>query len=153
SHTQYFIASAAGGGMVASLFVEAIAIGYVRQSTGSLIPGIIAHALGNLPVRSWGVPVILLLMAALIVHQRQAVSTYAIRLWRDMMVRSSLMALAGALPVIALLFAVVKMAPTLFPVLSALLLGVALLLESRERSDVVAECDALLVDEHRHRIH
>ena len=51
SHTQYFIASPIGVGMLASLLVGSIAGGYVRHRTGSLLPVIIAHALGNLPFR------------------------------------------------------------------------------------------------------
>ena len=77
SHTQYFIAGPIGAGMVASLFIESVGIGYARHRTGSLLPGIIAHASGNLPFRGWVELTVLALMVVFDVVRRRVVAEYA----------------------------------------------------------------------------
>jgi membrane protease YdiL (CAAX protease family) len=50
-HSWRHRADPIGAGMVAALVIASVGIGYARHMTGSLLPGIIAHASGNLPFR------------------------------------------------------------------------------------------------------
>ena len=133
SHTQYFIASALGVGMLASLLVGSIAAGYVRHRTGSLLPGILAHACGNLPFRGWVEPTVLAVMAVVIVVWWRTIFAAARRLWHEVMVRDLTVPVLQALVVLAVLLAQVKLAPSLLPVSSAIALAVALWLELRDK--------------------
>jgi len=49
SHGQYHHLTPLSLGMLASIFFASICLGYVFLRTGSLVPCIIAHALGNIP--------------------------------------------------------------------------------------------------------
>ena len=133
SHTQYFIAGVLGIGMLASLFVASVAAGYVRYRTGSLLPGIIAHALGNLPFRGWGAPAVLVLMALVVAIWWRAIARYANRLWHDVVIRDAMIAVGQASVVLVVLLAQVIFAPSLLPGSAALALAIALLLEFREK--------------------
>ncbi len=133
SHTQYFIGSVIGSGMVVSLLIASVAIGYVRHRTGSLLPGIIAHSAGNLPFRGWGEAMMLTLMLMFVILRWRAVSEYARRLWRDVIVGGRRDGLAQALVVIVAMFMVFRFAPTPLLASGAGMLGGALLLESRDK--------------------
>ncbi len=52
AHGQYHHASPLSVGMLVSIFLGSICLGYVFLRTGSLIPCIIAHSLGNIPTSS-----------------------------------------------------------------------------------------------------
>ena len=56
SHTQYLVAGMLGAGMLVCLFLSSVAAGYVRCRSGSLLPAVVAHALGNMPFRGWALP-------------------------------------------------------------------------------------------------
>lgn len=133
SHTQYFIAGPIGAGMVVSLFVTSVGIGYARHRTGSLLPGTIAHATGNLPFRGWAEPTVLALMVVFVVVRRRAIAEYASRLWRDVMVRESITGVGQAVVVLVVLLVEVLLVPKLLPASAGLALGAALLLETREK--------------------
>lgn len=133
AHTQYFIAGPVGVGMLASLLIASIAAGYVRHRTGSLLPVILAHALGNLPFRGWGEPVVLGLMALVVLVWFGRISRYAIQLWHDVVSRAAATAALAGGVVLALILAQVLLAPAILPFSGTLALGAALVLESRER--------------------
>jgi membrane protease YdiL (CAAX protease family) len=133
SHTQYFIGGVLGVGMLASLFVASVAGGYVRYRTGSLLPGTVAHALGNLPFRGWVVPAVLALMALLVVIWWRPVVRYANGLWHEVVIRDAVVAVGQATVVLIVLLAQVMFAPRLLPGSAALALTVALLVEFREK--------------------
>ncbi len=63
SHRQYFIPSVLGLGMLLALFIASLLASYVRHRFNSLLPGVLAHALGNVPVRGVWQVVLLALMA------------------------------------------------------------------------------------------
>lgn len=133
AHTQYFIAGPVGVGMLASLLIASVAAGYVRHRTGSLAPVIVAHALGNLPFRGWGEPVVLGLMALVVVVWFGPISRYAIQLRHDVVSRAAGTAALAGVVVFAIVLAQVLLAPASLPFSGTLALGAALALESRER--------------------
>jgi len=133
SHRQYFIASPLGLGMLAAILFSAIIGGYVRHRTGSLLPGIVAHALGNVPVRGMAQPVVLGLMLVLVVLSRRRIARYAKELWRDVAVREATAAVVPAIVVLGLVLSQVILAPKLLPFTSTVALMLALLLELREK--------------------
>ena len=63
-HTQYFETSIISMSMIVSLLLSSILLGYSKYHTGTLIPGIIAHALVNIPII--GVPALWLSVFMLI---------------------------------------------------------------------------------------
>lgn len=134
AHTQYFIASALGVGMLVSLFVGSIAAGYVRYRTGSLLPGMIAHALGNVPYRGWTAAAVIALMALVVVIWRRATAAYASGLWQEVAHRAAFIAASQAVAVLVVLLALVLYAPAVLPWAAALALGAAVLLETRDRA-------------------
>lgn len=133
SHTQYFLASAMGIGFVASLFVAALGIGYVRYRTGSLWPGIIAHACGNLPFRGWALPALLILMMLALFLKWRAVSAYVADLWHEVFVRDAFPAVAQALVLFGVLLGLAMFAPRFFPIFAGVALLIAIVLEFREK--------------------
>ena len=76
SHTQYFLASAVGIGMVLSLLFASLLGGYVRHRYGTLVPVILAHALGNVPYRGWVQYAVLIAAAVIIVVARKAIAAH-----------------------------------------------------------------------------
>ncbi|MFN2509583.1 MAG: lysostaphin resistance A-like protein [Chthoniobacterales bacterium] len=133
SHSQYFIASPIGAGMLVSLLISAIVTGYVRYRTGSLLPAIVAHVLGNLPFRGWGRPAVLVLMLVVVALWAQPIGRYAIQLWRDVITPRALSSAVVGWIVVAFLVAQAFIAPALLPVTGAIALVAALLLESAEK--------------------
>lgn len=133
AHTQYFIASALGIGMIASLLIGSLAAGYVRYQTGSVLPVIVAHALGNLPYRGWVEPAVLALMALTTTIWWRPVAGHASRLWRDVATGAAARRAAPAVLVLAALLGLAMKAPGLLPWYAAATLGLALWLEQREK--------------------
>jgi membrane protease YdiL (CAAX protease family) len=133
SHTQYFIASVLGLGMLASLFVASIALGYVRHRSGSLLPCILAHAGANLPLRGWVEPAVLVVVAVVLLVWWRPIAEYASRLWHELKARELATAALQAVVVLAVLLAQVMAAPRLLPASAVLALAIALFLEFREK--------------------
>lgn len=133
SHTQYFIAGPLGAGMLAALLLGSIAGGYVRHRTGSVLPVIIAHALGNLPFRGWAEPAILGVLVLVIALWARPIWWYAVQLWRQVVIREAMIATLAGCIVLAIVLAQVIRAPTLLPLSGVLSLAVALVLEFREK--------------------
>jgi membrane protease YdiL (CAAX protease family) len=133
SHTQYFIASPIGIGMVASLLIGSVAAGYVRYRTASLLPGIIAHALGNLPFRGWFALALLGILVLVVAIWGRTIYTYAVQLWREVMTRDALIAAVAGFAVLAFVLTLIFVAPTFLPASATVGLGAALVLEFREK--------------------
>jgi membrane protease YdiL (CAAX protease family) len=136
AHTQYFIASPLGVSMLASLLVGGIVGGYVRYRTGSLLSVMIAHALGNVPLRGWIEAVVLVLMALVIGLWWRTIYGYAKKVWHDVMIRAVVAPIFALLVVAAITLALIMLTPTLLPLWAALTLGAALFLESQEKRSV-----------------
>jgi membrane protease YdiL (CAAX protease family) len=132
SHTQYFLAGLLGHAMLVALFLASVAAGYVRHVTGSLLPAIVAHALGNLPYRGMVLAVVVVVMIALVAIRWRAVSRVAGRLWREVAVRGTAGAVALAVGLCGVVLAQVLFAQRLLPAFAVFSLGAALLLERRE---------------------
>ena len=133
SHTQYYIASAIGIGMLVSLLAGSIGLGYVRYRTGSVLPGIVAHALGNLPYRGWVAPAVLAAMILIVVLRARPVLDYAAAIWRDVLTRDAISRAFTGFAVLAVVLSVVLVAPRLLPLAGAAALVAALALELRDR--------------------
>ena len=133
SHNQYFIAGVVGPGMVVGLFVAALAIGYVRYRTGSVLPGIIAHACGNLPFRGWALPAVLTGMILVVILKRRAIFDYTSALLREIFVHAATPAVIQGLVIIVALVTIELLTPRFLPVLSVVALICALALELRDK--------------------
>lgn len=133
AHTQYFIASPLGIGMILSLLIGSLAAGYVRHVTGSLLPTIVAHALGNLPFRGWVEPTVLVLMAATAAIWWRPVARHAGGLWRDVLTATSARRTVPPMLVLVTMLGLVLVAPRLLPWYAAVTLALALWLERRDK--------------------
>lgn len=133
SHTQYFIASVIGIGMLVSLFIASVAGGYIRYRTGSVLPVIIAHSLGNLPFRGWVEPAVLGMMIMVVVMRARVIYEYAVELWHFVMVRNVLTSVIAGLMALIVVLAQVLLAPILLPISATIALAAALILEFREK--------------------
>ena len=107
SHRQYFIPSILGAGMIVSLFVGALFASYVRHRYDSLVPAIIAHALGNVPIRGTLQVVLLISMAMVMVVARRLLRLHARELAALVRTRA---VLAGALLTVGVVVVVLLIA-------------------------------------------
>ncbi|HEX6086195.1 MAG TPA: type II CAAX endopeptidase family protein [Thermoanaerobaculia bacterium] len=107
SHRQYFIASVLGGGMLLALFLASLLAGYARYRFDSLVPAIIAHSLGNVPVRGALQLVLLVLMAIVAGVAWRAVIAHARELTALLRTRA---VLAGSLVTVAVVVVVLSIA-------------------------------------------
>ncbi len=133
SHTQYFLPSVFALGMLGSLFLSALLLSYVRFRTGSVLPCIIAHALGNTPVAGPYLFVTLLLMLALMIRFRAVLAEWGVAFFKTLAGIPSLFELALGIAVIMFLLAVVLVLPGALPAVAVVSALIFLLLESRER--------------------
>jgi hypothetical protein len=60
-------------GLETSVFFFTLLLGFTRHLTGSLLPGIVAHALTNVPVRGWLEPFVLGALLLMILLRRRQV--------------------------------------------------------------------------------
>jgi membrane protease YdiL (CAAX protease family) len=135
SHTQYFILSGTGIGMLLSLFVGSLALGYARYRTSSVFPGIIAHALGNLPFRGWLLPMLLALMVLVVAICARTYAAWTTQLWNAVMSRDALLSALAGVVVLAIVLAFIFAAPALLPLVASAALLAALMLELREKRE------------------
>ncbi len=133
AHTQYFIASPLGIGMIVSLLIGSLAAGYVRHATGSLVPTIVAHALGNLPYRGWVEPAVLVLMAATAAIWWRPIATHVSGFRRDVATGAAARLAVPPMLALATMLGLVMGAPRLLPWYAAVTLALALWLELRDR--------------------
>ena len=133
SHRQYFIASTIGIGMLLSLFAASLFAGYTRDRFGTLLPGMIAHAIGNIPFRGSARVGVLIAILLILFVARRVVLAHLRNLLTLLSTRTILSGAALAVLIIAIVLSLVMIAPpALLPVGLAALL-VALLLELRQK--------------------
>jgi membrane protease YdiL (CAAX protease family) len=132
SHTQYYRLSVLSLGSLLGVLLFALLAGYVFHRTRSLLPVVVAHAIGNVPVKDALVPALLVLTVLLLAVHRRGVIAWGgdfLRLLRDDPARGATLAgLLGA----ALFVLFLATAPSVALLFSAGLVP-ALILEGRER--------------------
>ncbi len=139
SHTHFFIASVFSLGMLGGLFFSALLLSYARYRTGSVIPGIIAHALGNVPVVDTSLLMTLLLMLVLMIWYRRSLSEWGAQLGRTLVTIESPGALLVGTATVMAVLAIVLARPDTLPLVTLAAGLVALALEAREKS--VRKCE------------
>ena len=132
SHRQYFIASALGVGMLVSLLFGSLLGGHVRYRFGTLWPGVLAHALGNVPVRGWWQPVLLAAMVVVLIAGRKAVLEHLREMTRTIASRSVLSGVAIAAGVVAVILLLAAVAPGSLLMVGIVTLAAALVMEWQE---------------------
>ncbi len=75
-HTQYIEASPISILMMISILFSSLVLGYSRYHTGTIIPGVIAHALGNIPVIGVSALIVLVLMIIILFVNRNILSKH-----------------------------------------------------------------------------
>jgi len=133
SHRQYFLLSAMGIGMLLSLLAGSLFAGYTRYRFGTLLPGVLAHAIGNLPFRGIAHVVVLLAIVFVLIAARRAVLVHLRNLARLLATRTIFAGIALALLVIAAVLALAALAPTALLPLGLVTLAVAVFLNARNR--------------------
>ena len=133
SHTQYFLSSVIGVGMLISLLIGSIACGYVRFRTGSVLPTIIAHSLGNLPFRSWVVSVVFGFVVIMVIIKWRVICEYTRSLCNYLISWQSVKsALIGSVFLCVILVQII-FARKLLPISGVIALILALTFEFQEK--------------------
>lgn len=134
AHGQYYRASVLSLGMLVSLAVQSLVVGFVFYRTGSLIPPIVAHSLVNLPTPRLGHELIVLVcMSIVVVIWRKTIFDWAQEFKRMLTEAEWLRELAPWLLAIALgVVAVVTFREVALPIAIAAIVA-TLVLEVRER--------------------
>ena len=133
SHRQYFLPSVLGISMVVALFVASILAGYVRHRFGTLVPAILAHALGNVPYRGWTQAIVIAAMVAVIVIARRAIGREIAAIMVFLRDRAIFNAAAVAAAVVITVLAIAAAGGVALAVAGVAALLGALWIESRER--------------------
>ena len=133
SHRQYFLPSILGGGMLVALLFGSLLASYVRHRYHSLVPGVIAHALGNLPIRGEVQVIALAAMALVIAVTRRAVGRHLRELAALVRTRAVLGGALMTVAVVAAVLAVAALGRTPLLVFGVLALVLALALAARLR--------------------
>jgi membrane protease YdiL (CAAX protease family) len=135
AHRQYFLPSVLGAGMLVALFIASLLASYVRHRFKSLVPGVIAHSLGNVPVRGELQVVLLIGMAIVIGLARRFIGLHARELMAFVRTRAvpagSLITVAVAAAV--LLIAALGRTPLLLFGGAALIVGIVVARAERHR--------------------
>lgn len=128
SHRQYFIASGVGIGMLMSLLAASLLAGYTRHRFGTLVPGVLAHAIGNLPIRGWIQVVLLGAMILIVILTRSSLLDHARSLRSLLASRTILPAALIAVATVAAVLAIALLARPALPFVGIAALLAALLL-------------------------
>jgi membrane protease YdiL (CAAX protease family) len=132
SHTQYYRLSMLSLGTLLGVLIFALLAGYVFHRTRSLLPVVVAHAIGNVPVKEALVPGLLVLAVLLLAVHRRGVIGWAgdfLRLLReDPSPGATLLGLLG----VAVFVAVLAISPSVVLIFAVGLVP-ALVLEGMER--------------------
>lgn len=112
SHTQYFRWSVLSLGSLAAVLLAALLAGYVFYRTRSLVPVVVAHALGNIPVKDLYVPLLLGLAVLILVVHRRPLADWARDLFRLMRADPAPAATLAGLVGVALFVVVLVTAPS-----------------------------------------
>ena len=133
SHRQYFIPSVIGIGMLLSLFASSLLAGYTRHRFGTLWPGVLAHGLGNVPVRAWSQAVLLGFMLLTVVAARRVIVVHVRELLALIRSRAVLHGAIFATAVVLTVLAVAAIARSALLPAGAVALIMAIVLERRPR--------------------
>jgi membrane protease YdiL (CAAX protease family) len=133
SHRQYFLPSILGGGMLVALLFASLLASYVRHRFHSLVPAVIAHAVGNLPLRGELQVVVLVSMALVITVTRRAIGFHLRELAALVRTRAVLSGALITVAVVAAVLSVAAMGRTPLLVFGGLALLLALALAARLR--------------------
>lgn len=137
SHRQYFIPSILGIGMLIALFAASLLASYVRHRYNSLLPAIVAHSLGNVPLRGEVQVVVLVAMAVVIGLARRAIHLHARELGALVRTRAVLTGSLITVAVVVVVLAVAAVGRTPLLLFGAFALIVAIALARNEsRRDV-----------------
>lgn len=133
SHTQYFGARPMLVALLLALFVGSLLLGWMRVATGSLLPPMVAHALGNVPTAGAGSVAVLLGTAALILVFRRPIAGSARGMAAVLGASGTARASAFAIAVVLAVLALVLAAPAALPAVVGAAAAAVILLEARER--------------------
>ena len=139
SHRQYFIVSFIGLAMLASLLFASLLVGYVRYRFGTVLPGMLAHALGNVPVRGTALLLLIFGMLGIILLGHRVIAEHLRQMFQLISCRS---AVQGAAAMVLLVLVVVSIASTSPIALAALGVGallVAIVIEVKGRREIETE--------------
>ncbi|UCC47329.1 MAG: CPBP family intramembrane metalloprotease [Gemmatimonadota bacterium] len=132
SHTQYFRLTVMSQGMLFSILLASIAMGYVFYRTRSLVPVVLAHGLLNTPTRHAADVVLLAVMLPLFVVSSRQIAGYARSLWQEL-VRLRAGATLGALALFAVTLLALMLVRPLILVWVATAGAITLIVEYRDR--------------------
>ena len=139
AHRQYFIFSTIGFGMLLSLLTASLLAGYVRYRFGSLLPGMVGHAIGNIPFRGSAHVVVLLAIILVIFAARHVILAHLRELITLLSTRTILSGSALAVVVIAAVLLLAKIAPAALLPLGIVLILFALVLEFLDKQTRIAD--------------
>jgi hypothetical protein len=105
----------------------------VRHRFGTIWPVVMAHALGNVPVRGWSQAALLLLMVVVVIAARRVIAVHLRELGRLLASRTVVLGMAIAAGVVAVILLVAAVAPRSLLALGMGTLVLALLIEWQER--------------------
>lgn len=138
SHRQYFIPSILGIGMLVSLFVAALLASYVRHRFQSLLPAVLAHALGNVPIRGMLQVVLLVSMAIVLVLARRHLRLRARELAAFIRTRAVLAGSLITVGVVVVVLLIATLGRTALLLFGGLALTAAIVLARNERQREIA---------------
>jgi len=139
SHGQYRKLSVLAIGMLVTILIEAICIGYVFYRTKSLLAPIICHAIGNipnsllLPTRRLADFLIPLLMLVVVYLFRKQIAAYLRQLYQALIAIPAPRVTSAALLYVVLLIIGFELLPLVLAVVGIVTLTIALLFEYKEK--------------------
>lgn len=139
SHRQYFLLSVVGIGMLVSLLFASILGGYVRHRYGTLVPVILAHAMGNVPIRGWVELAVLAAMVVVIVIARRPIAAHLRDAAKVVMTRNVFAPAAALIALIAIVLGLAAISRPALLAASVAALATALVLESAQRRPVLQQ--------------
>jgi len=134
SHSQYFTLSVLSIGMLLSTIISSIFIGYIFYKTGSLLPGIIAHGLMNIPMDKNAENIVLVLIFLLIVIFHKPIWLYGKKLLSLLKNIDNKIGLILIVVSAILLIFLIFLVRILFIPAGILLFIAAIIIESQEKS-------------------
>lgn len=135
AHTQYFGLEPLTLGLFVALLFGSLLLSWARHVTGSLLPPLVAHMLGNVPTAGGWSLAVLAGMIGMMVFFRGTLRRQARVMTAQLFSRQVLMRSLTALPVVVGVLAIVLLAPDLLLALVGLMAFLVLWVEARERRE------------------
>jgi membrane protease YdiL (CAAX protease family) len=134
AHAQYFRLSVMSLGMLISIILMSLFAGYVFYRTKSLVPVIVAHALGNIPYEGWVEKYLIFFLLAIIILSWKPIIRFGKGFFQETSAIDSKGALIGILFLIACSFVIIALYLRPLFLFTGIILGIiALILEFREK--------------------